>query len=161
MVSAAWFVLSLSGIWQAGEMPYQGAIMAIIIPEAELDESFIRASGPGGQNVNKVSSAVQLRFDVRASPSLPDDVAVRLMRLAGSRLTRDGVIVITADRFRTQDRNRADARDRLQALVVAADVRPVKRKPTKPSKGAKERRLAGKAVRSGIKQGRNKVRGDD
>ncbi len=142
-------------------MPYQGAAMPIIIPETELDESFIRASGPGGQNVNKVSSAVQLRFDVRASPSLPDDVAVRLMRLAGSRLTRDGVIVITADRFRTQERNRADARERLQTLVVAAEVRPVKRKPTKPSKGAKERRLAGKAVRSGVKQGRNKVRGDD
>ncbi|PZN92811.1 MAG: aminoacyl-tRNA hydrolase [Alphaproteobacteria bacterium] len=135
--------------------------MAIIIPETELDESFIRASGPGGQNVNKVSSAVQLRFDVRASPSLPDDVAVRLMRLAGSRLTRDGVIVITADRFRTQERNRADARERLQGLVAAAEVRPVKRKPTRPSKGAKERRLAGKAVRSGVKQGRNKVRGDD
>ncbi|WP_426165221.1 alternative ribosome rescue aminoacyl-tRNA hydrolase ArfB [Sandarakinorhabdus sp. DWP1-3-1] len=135
--------------------------MPIIIPETELDESFIRASGPGGQNVNKVSSAVQLRFDVRASPSLPDDVAVRLMRLAGSRLTRDGVIVITADRFRTQERNRADARERLQALVAAAEVRPVKRKPTRPSKGAKERRLAGKAVRSGVKQGRNKVRGDD
>ncbi len=142
-------------------MPYQGAAMPIIIPETELDESFIRASGPGGQNVNKVSSAVQLRFDVRASPSLPDDVAVRLMRLAGSRLTRDGVIVITADRFRTQERNRADARERLQALVTAAEVRPVKRKPTKPSKGAKERRLAGKAVRSGVKQGRTKVRGDD
>jgi ribosome-associated protein len=135
--------------------------MPIIIPETELEESFIRASGPGGQNVNKVSSAVQLRFDVRASPSLPDDVAVRLMRLAGSRLTREGVIVITADRFRTQERNRADARERLQALVLAAEVRPVKRHPTKPSKGQKEKRLAGKAVRSGVKQGRSKVRGDD
>jgi len=131
--------------------------MSIAIPEAELVESFIRASGPGGQNVNKVSSAVQLRFDVRASPSLPDDVAVRLMRLAGSRLTRDGVIVITAERFRTQERNRADARDRLAALVAAAEVRPVKRRPTKPSTGSKERRLAGKAVRSGVKAGRGKV----
>jgi ribosome-associated protein len=135
--------------------------MPIIIPETELEESFIRASGPGGQNVNKVSSAVQLRFDVRASPSLPDDVAVRLMRLAGSRLTREGVIVITADRFRTQERNRSDARERLQALVVAAEARPVKRRPTKPSKGAKEKRLAGKAVRSGVKQSRSRVRGDD
>lgn len=135
--------------------------MPITIPETELIESFIRASGPGGQNVNKVSSAVQLRFDVRASPSLPDEVAVRLMRLAGSRLTRDGVLVITAERFRTQERNRSDARDRLQALVAAAEVRPVKRRPTKPSTGSKERRLTGKAVRSGVKQGRSKVRGDD
>jgi ribosome-associated protein len=135
--------------------------MAIIIPETELVESFVRASGPGGQNVNKVSSAVQLRFDVRASPSLPDDVAVRLMRLAGSRMTRDGVLVISADRFRTQERNRADARERLQALVTAAEVRPVKRRPTKPSTGSKERRLAGKAVRSGVKSARGKVRHDD
>jgi ribosome-associated protein len=135
--------------------------MAIIIPETELEESFIRASGPGGQNVNKVSSAVQLRFDARGSASLPDDVAVRLMRLAGSRLTRDGVIIITADRFRTQERNRADARERLQALVAAAEVRPVKRRPTKPSKGQKEKRLAGKAVRSGVKQGRSKIRDAD
>ena len=135
--------------------------MPIIIPETELDESFVRASGPGGQNVNKVSTAVQLRFDVRASPSLPDEVAVRLMRLAGSRLTRDGVLIISADRFRTQERNRSDARERLQALVAAAEVRPIKRKPTRPSTGSKERRLAGKAVRSGVKQGRTKVRGDD
>jgi ribosome-associated protein len=135
--------------------------MAITIPETELVESFIRASGPGGQNVNKVSSAVQLRFDVRASPSLPDDVAVRLMRLAGTRLTRDGVIVITADRFRTQERNRADARERLAALVTAAEVRPIKRRPTKPSTGSKERRLAGKAVRSGVKAGRGKVQPGD
>jgi ribosome-associated protein len=135
--------------------------MTIIIPESELQESFVRASGPGGQNVNKVSSAVQLRFDVRASPSLPDDVAVRLMRLAGSRMTRDGVLVISADRFRTQDRNRADARERLQALVTAASVRPVKRRPTKPSAGAKERRLAEKGVRSGVKSTRRKVGPDD
>lgn len=135
--------------------------MAITIPETELVESFIRASGPGGQNVNKVSSAVQLRFDVRASPSLPDEVAVRLMRLAGSRLTRDGVIIITADRFRTQERNRADARERLAVLVTAAEVRPIKRRPTKPSTGSKERRLAGKAVRSGVKAGRGKVQSGD
>jgi ribosome-associated protein len=141
-------------------MPYCSA-MPIIIPETELVESFIRASGPGGQNVNKVSSAVQLRFDVRASPSLPDDVAVRLMRLAGSRMTRDGVLVITAERFRTQERNRADARERLQALVAQAEPKPIKRLPTRPSTGSKERRLAGKAVRSGVKQGRGKIRSDD
>ena len=135
--------------------------MPIIIPESELTENFIRASRPGGQNVNKVSSAVQLRFDVRASPSLPDDVAVRLMRLAGSRMTRDGVLVISAERFRTQERNRADARERLQSLVAQAEVRPIKRKATKPSSGSKERRLAGKAVRSGVKTGRSKVRSDD
>ena len=135
--------------------------MPINIPETELIESFIRASGPGGQNVNKVSSAVQLRFDVRASPSLPDDVAVRLMRLAGSRMTRDGVLIITAERFRTQERNRADARERLQALVTQAEPKPIKRRPTRPSTGSKERRLAGKAVRSGVKQGRGKIRSDD
>jgi ribosome-associated protein len=135
--------------------------MGITIPEEELVESFIRASGPGGQNVNKVSSAVQLRFDVRHSPSLPDDVAVRLMRLAGSRLTRDGVLVIEASRFRTQERNRADARERLAALVAAAEVRPIKRRPTKPTKGSGERRLAGKAVRSRVKSGRSRVRSDE
>ncbi len=135
--------------------------MPIIIPESELDESFVRASGPGGQNVNKVSTAVQLRFDVRGSPSLPDEVAVRLMRLAGSRMTRDGVLIISADRFRTQDRNRADARERLAALVAAAEIRPVKRRPTKPSAGARERRLAGKAVRSGVKSTRGRVNRED
>lgn len=132
--------------------------MGIIIPEDELSETFVRASGPGGQNVNKVSTAVQLRFDVRHSPSLPDDVAVRLMRLAGSRMTREGVLVIEASRFRTQERNRADARARLAALVAAAEVRPVKRRPTRPSKGSQERRLAGKAVRSRNKAGRSRVR---
>lgn len=134
--------------------------MPLAIPEDELVETFIRASGPGGQNVNKVSSAVQLRFDVRASPSLPDDVAVRLMRLAGSKMTRDGVLVLTADRFRTQERNRADARERLQALVDKAAVAPVKRRPTKPGKAAKERRLVSQAQRSTVKAGRGRVRDD-
>ena len=132
--------------------------MPIAIPEAELSETFIRASGPGGQNVNKVSSAVQLRFDVRGSPTLPDDVAVRLMRLAGSKMTRDGVLVLTADRFRTQDRNRADARARLAALVEKAWEAPVRRRQTKVPKGATEKRLAGKAARGGIKAARGRVR---
>jgi ribosome-associated protein len=132
----------------------------ISIDEAELDESFIRASGPGGQNVNKVSTAVQLRFDVRRSPSLPNDVAVRLMRLAGSRLTSDGVLVLTAQSHRTQERNRADARERLVELIAKAAVRPVRRRATKPTLGSKTRRLESKAVRSGIKAGRGRVRDD-
>ena len=123
----------------------------ISIDERELDERFVRASGPGGQNVNKLSSAVQLRFDVRGSPSLPPDVRMRLERLAGQRRTREGVLVIMAQRHRTQERNRADARERLIELVRRASVAPTPRRPTKPSRGAKERRLATKKNRSGIK----------
>src|SRR6202163_1368252 len=106
----------------------------ISIDESELSESFVRSSGPGGQNVNKVSSAVQLRFDVRASPSLPNDVAVRLMRLAGKRLTKDGVIVIIAQSHRAQERNRADAQERLFDLIRQAAVRPAPRRATKVPK---------------------------
>src|SRR5215475_8282816 len=106
----------------------------ISLDEREIEESFVRSSGPGGQNVNKLSTAVQLRFDVRRSPSLPDDVRARLERLAGKRLTREGVIVIIAQRHRTQERNRQDALDRLIELVRAAAVRPVPRRPTKPTK---------------------------
>jgi len=123
----------------------------ISIDERELEESFIRASGPGGQNVNKLSTAVQLRFDVRRSPSLPGDVRARLERLAGKRLTREGVIVITAQRHRTQERNRQDALDRLVELIQAAAVRPVPRRPTKPTRGSRERRLETKKRRSSIK----------
>ena len=124
---------------------------AISIGEGELDERFIRASGPGGQNVNKLASAVQLRFDARRSPSLPDDVRTRLERLAGRRLTRDGVIVITAQRHRTQERNRQDALDRLVELIRQAAVPPVPRRATRPTAGSRERRLESKKRRASIK----------
>src|SRR5579872_5114636 len=124
----------------------------IAIDDAELSESFVRSSGPGGQNVNKVSSAVQLRFDARRSPSLPNDVALRLMRLAGKRLTKEGVIVIIAQQHREQERNRADARERLFELIRQAAVRPVPRRATRPSRAEKRKRLEGKKHRSAIKR---------
>ncbi len=124
----------------------------IAIDEAELHESFVRASGPGGQNVNKLSTAVQLRFDVRRSAALPNAVAVRLMRLAGRRLTSDGVLVISAQQFRTQERNRADARERLAKLVAEAAVPPVPRRATRPTLASKKRRLEGKAQRGATKR---------
>jgi ribosome-associated protein len=129
----------------------------ISLNEDELEESFVRASGPGGQNVNKVSSAVQLRFDVRRSPSLPNDVAIRLMRIAGSRMTKDGVLVINAQRHRTQERNRADARERLFELIREAAVKPEIRRPTKPTKASRQRRLEGKKRRSQIKNLRGRA----
>ncbi|HUC51150.1 MAG TPA: alternative ribosome rescue aminoacyl-tRNA hydrolase ArfB [Xanthobacteraceae bacterium] len=124
----------------------------IAIDEREIEEQFVRASGPGGQNVNKLSTAVQLRFDVRHSPSLPPDVRTRLERLAGARLTRDGVLVIIAQRHRTQARNREDALQRLLDLVRQAAVAPVKRRPTRPTKASRERRIEGKKRQSGIKR---------
>ncbi len=124
----------------------------ISLDEREIEESFVRASGPGGQNVNKLSTAVQLRFDARHSPSLPDDVRMRLERLAGNRLTREGVLVITAQRHRTQARNRGDALDRLIELIRQAAVAPVKRRPTRPTAASRERRIEGKKRRAGLKK---------
>ena len=124
----------------------------IAIDEAELHETFVRASGPGGQNVNKLSTAVQLRFDVRRSTALPNAVAVRLMRLAGRRLTADGVLVISAQQFRTQERNRADARERLAKLVAEAAVPPVPRRATRPTLASKKRRLEAKTQRGATKR---------
>ena len=126
----------------------------IELDEREIEESFIRASGPGGQNVNKVASAVQLRFDIGHSPSLPEPVRDRLVRLGGHRVSQEGVLVITARRYRSQERNRADALDRLVALIRRAATPPRPRQPTRPTAAARERRLAGKARRARLKQQR-------
>ena len=125
---------------------------SISIDESEIEESFVRSSGPGGQNVNKLSTAVQLRFDVRRSPSLPNDVAIRLMRLAGKRMTKDGVLVLIAQNHRTQERNRAEARERLAGLIREASVRPTPRRATKPTKASRRERLEGKKRRSAVKR---------
>ena len=140
--------------------------MIAIPPDIEFDEnelefSFIRASGPGGQNVNKVSSAVQMRFDARRSPSLSDGVSTRLQKLAGSRLTQDGVIVIAASRFRAQERNRADAIARLVALIAKAAVAPVLRRPTRPTKASRAKRLDTKTKRGGVKALRGRPAPED
>ena len=131
------------------------------IDEAELEESFIASAGPGGQNVNKVATAVQLRFDVLRSPSLPDPVRLRLIALSGSRLTKDGVLVLTGRQYRTQERNRADVRERLVELVRDAMVVKKPRRPTRPTRASKERRLEGKKSRGDIKKGRGRPRGDE
>lgn len=132
----------------------------LFIDGREISESFIRASGPGGQNVNKVSTAVQIRFDVLHSASLPEDVRARLLVMLRNRLTKEGVLVITAQRYRSQDQNRQDARHRLAGLILRATIPPTKRVPTKPTRASKELRLATKARRSLLKQGRREI-GED
>ena len=129
----------------------------IRLDEDEIEEQFIRSSGPGGQNVNKVATAVQLRFDVARSPSLTEPVRERLKRLAGRRLTGDGVLVIDARRFRTRERNRRDALERLVALVRKAAIAPTPRKATRPTAASKRRRLEGKQRRGALKRDRRKI----
>jgi ribosome-associated protein len=128
----------------------------IALAESEIEESFIRASGPGGQNVNKLSTAVQLRFDVQHSPSLPEPVRMRLLAGSDRRLTRDGVLVITAQRFRSQEMNRQDAVDRLVELIRGAAITPIMRRPSKPTKASKRRRVEGKVIRGKTKSLRGK-----
>lgn len=134
---------------------------SISLDENEIEEQFIRSSGPGGQNVNKVATAVQLRFDVARSPNLPNPVRERLKRLAGRRLTGDGVLVIDARRFRTRERNRRDALERLVALVRRAAIAPTPRKTTRPTVASRRRRLEAKQRRGALKRSRHRVRVDE
>ncbi|MDK2982404.1 MAG: ribosome-associated protein [Chloroflexota bacterium] len=127
---------------------------SVSIPETELEESFVRSSGPGGQNVNKVATAVQLRFDIVHSPSLSEEVKGRLMRLAGARMTDEGVLVIEARRYRSQEKNREDARERLAQLVRQALHKPTPRKATRPGRAARQRRLDSKKKRGELKRSR-------
>lgn len=137
------------------------AVGDLVIDSAEIEERFVRSGGPGGQNVNKVATAVQLRFDVRHSPSLPVDVRARLERLAGRLVTRDGVLVITAQRFRTQERNRQDALERLLEWIRRALIVPRSRRPTRPSAAAVRNRLEAKRRRATLKARRREGSGEE
>ena len=132
----------------------------ISLDESELEFSFVRSSGPGGQNVNKVATAVQLRFDVARSPSLPGDVRERLIALAGNKVTREGILLITARRFRTQERNRADAVDRLVEMIRSAATPPKRRRKTKPTRSSKVKRVEEKRLRSSTKRLRGRPSDD-
>ena len=131
------------------------------LEEGDLIETFVRASGPVGQNVNKVATAVELRFDIRNAPAIDDDIKVRLEKLAGQRLTLDGVIIIFAQKHRTQEMNRSDARERLFELIRQAAKRPILRRPTRPTLASKKRRVESKVRRGGIKGLRGRPTGDD
>jgi ribosome-associated protein len=134
---------------------------SLALGDDEVVVEFVRAAGPGGQNVNKVATAVQLRFDVANSPSLPDDVRQRLRRLAGSRITADGILILNAKRWRTQQQNRAEAFAQLSELIRRATIRPKNRLKSKPSAAARAERLTRKRQRSTLKQNRRRVSGDE